>query len=95
VIRSPTLVFVAGKDDWTPPGDCIKAKSGNIVTGAEFDVINYPSAHHGFDQVRQPIKYKGHTLAYSADATADSQKRVRDFFVRHLTDEFKAKVPSR
>ena len=49
-IRSPTLVFVAGKDDWTPPDDCIKAKDRKIVTGAEFDVINYPNAHHGFDQ---------------------------------------------
>lgn len=93
-IRSPALVFVAGKDDWTPPGDCIRAKDRNIVTGAEFDVINYPDAHHGFDQVRQPIKYKGHTLAYSADATADSRMRVKAFFVRYLTDEFKAKVPS-
>jgi dienelactone hydrolase len=93
-IRSPTLVFVAGKDDWTPPGDCIKAKDRKIVTGAEFDVINYPNAHHGFDQQRQTIKYKGHTLAYNAEATADSRKRVKEFFVRHLTDEFKAKFPS-
>lgn len=93
-IRSPTLVFVAGKDDWTPPGDCLKARERNIVTGAEFDVINYPNAHHGFDQQRQTIKYKGHTLAYSAEATADSRKRVREFFVRHLTDESKARAPS-
>ncbi len=93
-IRSPTLVFVAGKDDWTPPGDCIRAKDRKIVTGAEFDVINYPNAHHGFDQQRRTIKYKGHTLAYDAGATADSRKRVKEFFVRHLTDEFKAKVPS-
>jgi dienelactone hydrolase len=94
VIRSPTLVFVAGQDDWTPPGDCIKARDSKIVTGAEFDVINYPNAHHGFDQQRQTIKYKGHTLAYNADATADSRKRVKEFFIRYLTDEFKAKVPS-
>lgn len=93
-IRSPTLVFVAGKDDWTPPGDCIAAKSKKLVTGAEFDVIEYPNAHHGFDQQRQTIRYKGHTLAYSQEATKDSRKRVRDFFVRHLTDEFKAKIPA-
>ena len=93
-IQSPTLVFVAGKDDWTPPGDCIRAKDRKIVTGAEFDVINYPNAHHGFDQQRRTIKYKGHTLAYDAGATADSRTRVREFFVKHLTPEFKAKIPS-
>lgn len=92
-IHSPMLLFVAGKDDWTPPGDCIKAKDRNIVTGSEFDVINYPNAHHGFDQQRRTIKYKGHTLAYSSDATADSHRRVRDFFNRHLTSEFGAKAP--
>jgi hypothetical protein len=37
--------------------------------------------HHGFDQQRQAIKYKGHTLAYNAKATADSRKRVKEFFV--------------
>lgn len=79
-IRSPTLVFVAGKDDWTPPTDCLSAKRAGIVTGAEFDVINYPNAHHGFDQQRKTIRYKGHTLAFSPEATSDSRKRVKEFF---------------
>jgi len=91
-IRSPTLVFVAGKDDWTPPADCLSAESAGIVKGAEFDVINYPNAHHGFDQQRNTIRYKGHTLAYSAEATFDSRKRVKEFFIRHLTTELKAKA---
>jgi len=93
-IRSPTLVLVAEKDDWTPPGDCIKAKSAGIVTGAEFDVIAYPNAHHGFDQQREPTRYKGHTLAYDRVATTDSRKRVREFFLRHLTAELKASTPA-
>jgi hypothetical protein len=53
--------------------DCL-AGADLIVTGAEFDVINYPNAHHGFDQPRQTIKYKGHTLAYSADANGRQPK---------------------
>src|SRR5712671_1451440 len=69
------------------------AKTAGTVTGAEFDVINYPDAHHGFDQERKTIRYKGHTLAYSAEATSDSRKRVREFFLRHLTEELKAKAP--
>ena len=93
--RSPLLVFVAGKDDWTPPADCLWVKKADIVKGAEFDVINYPNAHHGFDQQRKTTKYKGYTLAPSPDAAADSRKRVREFFIRHLTDEFKAKLSSK
>jgi dienelactone hydrolase len=92
-IQSPLLVFVAGRDDWTPPAKCMSAKTAGIVKGAEFDVINYPDAHHGFDQQRETIRYKGHTLAYNAEAASDSRKRVREFFTRHLTDELKAKAP--
>ena len=91
-IQSPLLVFVAGKDDWTLPDGCLRAKNANWVAGAEFDVVNYPNARHGFDQQRDhPITYRGHTLAYSSEATIDSRKRVIDFFVRCLTDEFKTK----
>ncbi len=93
-IQSPTLVFVAGKDDWSPPADCLSAKRSGNVTGAEFDVINYPDAHHGFDQQRKAIRYKGHTLAFSPEAASDSRKRVKEFFIRHLTDELKTKVPT-
>ncbi|MBR1170076.1 dienelactone hydrolase family protein [Bradyrhizobium liaoningense] len=92
-IQSPLLIFVAGNDDWTLPDGCLRAKNIKWVAGAEFDVVEYPNAHHGFDQQRdRPFKYRGHTLAYSPDATADSRKRVIDFFVRHLTDDLKTKM---
>lgn len=89
VYKSPTIVLVGEKDDWTPPAECIKSKSPGVVTGAEFEVISYPDAHHGFDQQRATTKYKGHTLAYSREATVDSRKRVKDFFIKHLTAELK------
>lgn len=63
------------------------------LEGQYFDVINYPNAHHGFDQKRKRIRYRGYTLAYDAEATDDSRKRVKEFFVRHLTDELKKKPP--
>jgi dienelactone hydrolase len=92
-IQSPMLVFVAGKDDWTLPDSCLRAKSAGTVIGAEFDLINYPNAYHGFDQHRDhPATYRGHTLAYSAEATIDSRRRVIEFFARHLTEEFQAKA---
>jgi dienelactone hydrolase len=93
VYKSPTIVFVGERDDWTPPAECIKSKSPGAVTGAEFEVISYPNAHHGFDQERATIKYKGHTLAYSREATVDSRKRLKEFFIKHLTAELKAAPP--
>jgi dienelactone hydrolase len=93
VYKSPTIVFVAEKDDWTPPAECIKSKSPGVVTGAEFEVISYPNAHHGFDQPQPTRKYKGHTLAYNREATVDSRKRFIEFFTRNLTAELKAAPP--
>ena len=93
VHKSPAIVFVGEKDDWTPPAECIKSKSRGAVTGAEFDVVSYPEAHHSFDQQRATMKYKGHTLAYNRDATADSRKRVREFFLKHLTADLKTIPP--
>ena len=93
VYKSPTIVFVGGRDDWTPPAECIKSKSPGVVTGAEFEVISYPNAHHGFDQEHTTRKYKGHTLAYSREATVDSRKRIKEFFIKHLTAELKTAPP--
>lgn len=94
VIRSPLIVFVAEKDDWTPPSECIKAKDTGIVRGAEFELVAYRNAQHGFDQPRSAIKFKGHTLAYDQDATIDSRKRLKEFFFKHLTDDVKATLPT-
>jgi dienelactone hydrolase len=94
VFQSPTIVFVAQKDDWTLPAACIKAKSTGAVTGAEFDVVEYKNAHHGFDlPLAAPIKYKVFTLAHSHDATIDSRKRFKEFFIKHLTAELKNAQP--
>ena len=93
VYKSPTIVFVGERDDWTPPAECIKSKSPGVVTGAEFDVISYPNAHHGFDQEHATRKYKEHTLSYSREATIDSRKRVKEFFIKYLTAELKTAPP--
>jgi len=33
-------------------------------------------------------------LAYDAQATADSQKKMKEFFIRHLTDDARAALPA-
>lgn len=90
VFKSPIIVFVGEKDDWTPPNACIKAKSSDIVTGAELEVISYPNAYHGFDQPRPMRKVFGYTMAYDRDATIDSRKKYIAFFIKSLTPELKA-----
>jgi dienelactone hydrolase len=93
VYKSPTIVFVGEKDDWTPPAECIKSKSPGVVTGAEFEVISYPNAYHGFDQPRPMRKVLGYTMAYDREATVDSRKRYIEFFIKNLTAELKAAPP--
>lgn len=93
VYKSPTIVFVGEKDDWTPPAECIKSKSPGVVTGAEFEVISYPNAYHGFDQPRPMRKVLGYTMAYDREDTVDSRKRYIEFFTRNLTAELKAALP--
>lgn len=89
MFQSPTIIFVGEKDDWTPPGDCIKAKNSGVNAGAKLQVVSDPNAHHGFDQQHAPRKYLGHTLAYSRDATVDSRKRYIEFFKKYLTSSGK------
>jgi dienelactone hydrolase len=93
VYKSPVIVFVGEKDDWTPPAECIKSKSPGVVTGAEFEVISYPNAYHGFDQPRPMRKVLGYTMAYDREDTVDSRKRYIEFFIRNLTAELKAAPP--
>lgn len=93
VYKSPTIVFVAEKDDWTPPAECISSKRAGIVTGAEFEVISYPNAYHGFDQPRPMRKVMGYTMGYNREATVDSRKKYMEFFTKNLTAEMKAATP--
>jgi dienelactone hydrolase len=90
VHKSPIIVFVGEKDDWTPPAECLKSKGPGVVTGAEFEVISYPNAYHGFDQPMPMREVFGYTMAYDREATVDSRKRYIEFFIKNLTAEMKA-----
>lgn len=83
-LKSPLIVFGAGKDDWTPVDPCRQAKARGRANAVEYEVIVYPNSSHAFDQPLGRIVYKGHILAYDANATADARKRMVAFFKRHL-----------
>jgi dienelactone hydrolase len=82
-LLSPLLIFGGGKDDWLPAGDCVKAKERNWLTGKEYDVVVYADALHAFDQPKSRYRFQGHWLGYDAAATADSRKKMVEFFVKH------------
>ena len=83
-LRSPLIVFGAGKDDWTPMHGCRAAKTSGLVKGAEYEMVAYPNALHGFDQPMKTRRYKGHTLGYDAAAAADARQKMVEFFKRHM-----------
>ena len=86
-LQSPVTVFAAGKDDWVPASLCTYAKSKRDP-GADFELVVYPDAFHGFDmRFQKPNRFKGRTAAYDARATADSQKKMKEFLIKHLTDD--------
>jgi dienelactone hydrolase len=83
-LKSPLVVFGAGRDDWTPVTGCESAKKFADAKGPTFEVVVYADALHGFDQPRATYRYKGHLLGYNANATADSRKKLLEFFKQHL-----------
>jgi len=80
-IVSPLLVFGAEKDDWLSPKDCVSAKKN--VNGAEYDVVVYEDAHHGFDIPISIRIYAGHTVGGNELATTDSRLRMMNWFLKH------------
>jgi dienelactone hydrolase len=85
-LKSPVIIFAAGKDDWTPAPLCEEAKKRERPPGEEIELIIYPDAYHAFNQQRRD-KFKGHIMIYDEQASADSRKRMQEFFVRYVRDE--------
>ena len=85
-LKSPAIVFAGGKDDWTPASLCEEAKARERAPGDELELVIYPEAYHAFDQ-RRHDKYLGHIMAYDECATADSQNKMEEFFLRHVSDD--------
>lgn len=92
-LKSPVIVFAGGKDDWTPAPVCEEAKARERTSGEELELIVYPNAYHAFDQKRHD-KFLGHIMIYDEQATADSQRKVEEFFLRYLHDDLRSSARS-
>jgi dienelactone hydrolase len=80
----PTLLILAGMDDWTPPDACLR--TGNIMQrrGRPVYWTLYPQATHSFDQPGAERHYLGHRVAHDAGATFDARERVSRFLAEHF-----------
>jgi dienelactone hydrolase len=76
----PTLVLIGEKDDFMPVAKC------QALTGkANFEVVVYPGASHGFTEpFDKPLDFDGHHLAHDEAATKDAQERAEAFIAAHL-----------
>jgi dienelactone hydrolase len=80
--QTSTLILLAGRDDWTPPAQCMAAAGERLVSWKV-----YPNAYHAFDQPAPMRTYLGHVMAYDGPATDASQQEVRAFLARQLQDK--------
>lgn len=77
--QTPTLMLLAGRDDWTPTARCMVTEGQRVLSWKL-----YPNAYHAFDQPGPMRTYLGHVLAYDGSATDASQEEVRRFLAQEL-----------
>lgn len=91
---APLLILAGGADDWTPAAPCAElvdiAKRGR----APADIVIYPGAHHAFDRINLPVRYRpnvrnlnkpdrlGATVGEHPEAREAAVKRTREFFAQ-------------
>jgi len=93
---APLLVLAGEADDWTPAEHCTALAAAARAQGAEVDIEVYAGAHHGFDRVNSPVRFRpdvrhsnrpggrGATVGGHPDARARSMKRALEFLARTL-----------
>ena len=93
---APLLILAGGADDWTPAAPC--ADLVDIAKGqsAPANIVVYPDAHHSFDRVNLPVRYRpnvrnlnkpdrlGATVGEHPEAREAAIKRTREFLAQTL-----------
>lgn len=93
---APLLVLAGEADDWTPAGPCVELTAIAKNQGAAMEIVTYPGAHHSFDRVNLPLRFRpevrnpnrpdgrGATVGGHAEAREDALRRTLEFLARHL-----------
>jgi dienelactone hydrolase len=91
--ETPTLLLLAGRDDWTPPAQCLHNADVARGRGTPVSWEVYPQAQHAFDR---PLAapYLGHVMAYDANAAAASREAVRRFLAERLQSRRPGAAPA-
>jgi dienelactone hydrolase len=80
--QTPTLMLLAGRDDWTPPNWCVAVAERIGLRRVSWKV--YPDACHAFDLPGKMRTYLGYVMAYDGPATRASRMEVRAFLAEQL-----------
>jgi dienelactone hydrolase len=93
---APLLILSGGADDWTPAVPCADLVDIAKGRGAAAEIVIYPGAHHSFDRVNLPVRYRpnvrnlnkphrlGATVGEHPEAREAATRRTRDFFAQTL-----------
>ena len=91
------LLILSGEaDDWTPAAPCVEMVKSAKERDAPADIVTYPGAHHSFDRINLPVRYRptvrnlnkpdslGATVGEHPQAREDAMRRTLEFFARML-----------
>src|SRR5215510_12877096 len=82
-VRAPLLVMTGADDPFVPPDQVAKFENEMKAAGANFRVIRYPGARHGFTNP-DAASYGMSQLAYNADADKKSWAAMLSMFRKYL-----------
>lgn len=93
---SPLMILSGEADDWTPAEPCRQLAAIAQKEGAPVEIITYSGAHHAFDRIGLPVRYRpnvrnlsksdrlGATVGEHPQAREDAIRRTKAFFARAL-----------
>jgi dienelactone hydrolase len=93
---SPLLILSGEADDWTPAEPCRQLAAIAQKEGAPVEIVIYPGAHHAFDRIGLPVRYRpnvrnlnkpdrlGATVGAHPQAREEAIRRTKAFFARTL-----------
>ena len=93
---APLLVLSGEADDWTPAAPCVALAAIARRKGAPMEIVTYPGAHHSFDRLNSPARYRpnvrnpnkpdgrGATVGEHPQAREDATRRTLEFFERTM-----------
>jgi dienelactone hydrolase len=93
---APLLILAGEADDWTPAAPCVELAGIARKEGARMETVTYPGAHHSFDRINSPVRYRanvrnlnkpdrlGATVGGHPEARKQAIARTLEFFAREL-----------